>query len=505
MAIRITDAPARRGSVSGTLDGLAAAIAGSHVSPSGRIAVLGSQLQGAGSILAGQFTGPGRTGVIATVLDGAISAMQGSFAASGGSGGPGVPPFLRYVNQGGPGNDNDGNLQTSVTNYYAIQWGAAVPGLLPIVLYRVFRNGVAYADVTAQTTFTGSIAGNTMTASNVVGDVQSCVRYSAAGLLPETFVDYHQFTGTLGKAGTYPVNYAQTLAATQFSAWQFIDRAATNCIHPHFDGLNTVYLYEVCAVDSAGVEGPRCSPRVYIYEKGASNCKNGDLSFGGGTENYSSTSGNPQGSRFCLQIVVNPDLGLQPVTQAPLSPQWTLELGAFKYFTVDINPGATVNYNLQFGTLTRRPSPPTNGDVFGWEPTVTVFSSGGASIYGPTAVPNQWATYKIPIAITGMLACNFAGSITGNILTVTSVDPGGVVDGGGNITGPGMPTGTYTMDKGDANSSLGHFTLNNSVSGTVSSTGRNFTFTRTDLYKYVLFDPVHGHTYYLNNMGFTVN
>lgn len=104
MAIRITDSPARRGSVAQTLDDVVAAVLGSNAQPSGRSGVVGSQTDGVSSLITGHVVGPsGRTGVIGASLAGVAPTMNGTFAAAGGGGGPAAPASVVAYADGTPG------------------------------------------------------------------------------------------------------------------------------------------------------------------------------------------------------------------------------------------------------------------------------------------------------------------------------------------------------------------------------------------------------------------
>jgi hypothetical protein len=147
------------------------------------------------------------------------------------------------------------------------------------------------------------------------------------------------------------VLYANTTALT------YADKAATNSNSPTWVKNATVYGYNVAAVDTQGNVGPQASQMsVYGYRNGVSNWSNADLSYGGviGNENYSSTAGNPQGGAFDISVVF-PNGGFQPVADAPQAPLWDLEVGAFNYFVIDVNPGPTVSKYVQIGLISRLP------------------------------------------------------------------------------------------------------------------------------------------------------
>ncbi|MEA3176809.1 MAG: hypothetical protein QOI59_332, partial [Gammaproteobacteria bacterium] len=189
--------------------------------------------------------------------------------------------------------------------------------------------------------------------------------------------------------------------------------------------------------------------------------------------------------------------GFQPAVAPPQAPMWDLEIGAFNYAVVDINPGSSVNNGrVPFGTVSRLPP----GDVYGWHPTVNLYD------YGPAPVANKWATYKIPLSTLGMGFCKFTGSISGNKLTVTAITSGApLVDAGGFVTGPGVPAGTYISGY-DQHSAIGTFTLGGpGINSGTKIASSSLTFQRTSLYKFGMQPDVQGMTMYFNNMGFTSN
>jgi hypothetical protein len=286
------------------------------------------------------------------------------------------------------------------------------------------------------------------------------------------------------------VLYANTRALT------YADRAATNSNSPTWVKNATVYSYNVAAVDTKGNVGPQAAQMsAYGYQNGLSNWSNADLSYDGvvGHENYSSTAGNPQGGRFDISVVFASG-GLQPVADAPQAPTWDLEIGAFNYFVIDINPGQTISKYIQIGLVSRLPP----GDVFPWTDGLNIFD------YGPAPVANTWATYKIPLTAFNMGFGSFTGSISGTTLTVTAVSSGGV-DAGGFVTGPGVPAGTYITGFGQ-HASIGTFTVAGpAISASTSVPSTQMTYQRTSLYKFFIQPQTNPVTMYFNNMGFTVN
>ena len=286
------------------------------------------------------------------------------------------------------------------------------------------------------------------------------------------------------------VLYANTTALT------YADTAATNSNSPTWVKNATVYSYNVAAVDTKGNVGPQAARiSVYGYHNGVSNWSDADLSYDGvvGNENYSSTAGSPQGGPFDISILF-PNGGFQPVAEAPQAPEWDLEIGAFKYFVIDINPGSAISNYVEIGLVSRLPP----GDVFPWADGLNIFD------YGPAPIANKWATYKIPLSAFNMGIGSFTGSISGTTLKVTAVGSGGV-DAGGFVTGPGVPAGTYITGYGQ-HASIGTFTLAGpGISAATSVPSTQMTYQRTSLYKFFIQPQTNPVLMYFNNMGFTKN
>ncbi|HWM65627.1 MAG TPA: Calx-beta domain-containing protein [Steroidobacteraceae bacterium] len=316
-----------------------------------------------------------------------------------------------------------------------------------------------------------------------------------------TATNSQQISWAAATAGANPISYykiyrngASYATTTNLT---YTDNAATNSNDPTWSKAATIYTYDVTAVDAGGNEGPKSGQMTaWVYQNGKSNWSNNDLSYGSLQENYSSTAGNPKGGAFDISVNFA-NGGFQPAVQVPQAPQWDLELGAFSYFTIDVNPGSVVkSTDLPFGTVSRLPP----GDVYGWHPQVNIYD------YGPAPVANTWATYKVPLLAVAMGACDFTGSISGNTLTVTAIvngDP--LVDAGGFVTGGGIPAGTYITAYGQ-HGAIGTF----SIAGPGINSGTHIastrmTYQRTSLYKFGIQPPVQNITMYFNNMGFTTN
>jgi len=312
--------------------------------------------------------------------------------------------------------------------------------------------------------------------------------------------NYQQVSWNAATQGAFPISYYQiyrngapydTTTNTSYA-----DTNAPGSNDPTWVMPATVYTYQVAAVDTHGNIGPQAAEMsVYSYQNGQSNWDNADLSYGNIVEDYASVAGNPQGGIYDISISNPIGGGFQPTAHAPQAPQWDLEIGAFDYLTIGVNPGSNVNFQLPIGTVSRLPP----GDVYGWHPALNVFD------YGPAPAANTWATYQVPLNALGMGISTFTGSISGTTLTVTAVltNPTTGVDAGGFITGPGVPPGTYITGYGQHNS-IGTFTVAGSgISSSTSVPGETMTFQRTSLYKFGMQPNVNGLTFYLNNIGFT--
>ena len=411
---------------------------------------------------------------------------------------PSAPGSLTLVNQGGPNND-DNVTASSLTDYQAIQWTAASAGAYPVNYYQVYRNGSAYGTVSAPTSFKGYISGTTLTVTSVSsGTIIPGPRWSGAGVAPGTMIDAPQLSGTPGGAGTYHVNVSQSAGSAgspiTFSAWVFIDAAATGSNDPNTATQATSYAYAVSAVDTQGEEGAQTTQyAVYGYQNGYSNWNETAYDYGGAVATYNSTAGNPQGGIYDLEANLLAGGGLNPVAGAPQAPFYDLEIGGFNYFTVDINPGPTVGYQLFLSHVSRLPP----GDVYGWNSVNDVFA------YGPAPVANTWATYKIPLSALGIGRCSITASISGTTLKVTAVNSGpAIVDAGGFVTGPGVPAGTYVTAYGQSGA-IGTFTIAGpGISSSTSVPSETMSYARTSFYKSTI-QPSANALFYMNNLGWT--
>jgi Calx-beta domain len=316
-----------------------------------------------------------------------------------------------------------------------------------------------------------------------------------------TATNIQQMSWTAATAGGSPISYYKIyrngVSYDKTTALTYTDKSATNSNDPTWATPATTYSYDVTAVDAAGNEGPKAGRyTVYAYQNGKSNWNNSGLSYGNLVENYASTAGNPQGGTYDVSVNFT-NGGFQPAVHPPQAPEWDLEVGAFNYYIIDVNPGPVVNGTaLPLGTVSRLPP----GDVYGWHPTVNIYD------YGPAPVANKWATYKVPMLVLGMGTCEFTGSISGNTLTVTAIVTGDpLVDAGGFVTGQGVPAGTYITAYAQ-HGAIGTFTIGGpGISSGTRVASTKMSYQRTSLYKFGIQPTIQNVTMYFNNMGFSTN
>jgi hypothetical protein len=358
--------------------------------------------------------------------------------------------------------------------------------------------GSALVAITGTGSSGGTSTGTGSGPPSAVGNLQLINEGGPNESAPATNIE--QISWSAATPGANPISYYRIYrngsAYATTTSLSYTDKSATASVDPTWSTAATVYSYNVTAVDTQGTEGPKAAQMaVYAYQNGVSAWGNNDLSYGTIVENYSSTGGNPQNGKYDVSVDFVAG-GFQPAVHSPQAPLWTLEIGAFNYFTIDINPGPTVTDTLNFGTVTRLPP----GDVYGWHPGVNIFN------YGPAPVANKWATYKIPLTAIAMGMCQFTGSISGHTLTVTNIVSGQpLVDAGGFVTGPGVPAGTY-ITAYSQNAAIGTFTIAGAgITNSTNVASTKMTFQRTSLYKFGINTPSANATLYFNNMGFTVN
>ncbi|MGA2033836.1 MAG: hypothetical protein ABSG68_16410 [Thermoguttaceae bacterium] len=293
-------------------------------------------------------------------------------------------------------------------------------------------------------------------------------------------------------AASYKIYRNGSVIASGVKGTTFTDGAATNAINPAWTTAATPYTYTVSAVGSSGTESAQAPLTCWMYHNGVNNIP-GD--FSSTVQNYKDTMGVPQSGTTDISITSKSKWGYtQPFSGAPICRDWTLDINAFKYMTLDLKPTlARQSWNLSINSRV----PP--GDVYNKAQVIL------PGKYGPAPVVGKWATYKVPLADLAIGTGSFVGSISGTTLTVTRLISGVTVQPTMFISGPGIAAGTYVAAFGSGSGGAGTYTVNN------SQTVRSETIhgQRTNMYKFWLRDNqdpgVANNLYYLDNVGFTAN
>jgi len=286
------------------------------------------------------------------------------------------------------------------------------------------------------------------------------------------------------------VAYASTTGTT------YTDSAATNATVPTtFAAPATIYSYTVSAVDASGNEGAQATNLIYWeYHNGSYFWGEGGVNdYSDVTANYKDTAGTPETGAYDIAIASIPGGYYQPFSGGTASPEWAAEIGAFKYMILDLKP-TIANQKWRLNIISRLPQ----GDVYNNAPVELPGN------YGPAPVVGQWATYKIPLNPDLAVGTgSFVGSISGTTLTVTAVNPGMSVQTTAWLTGPGIPADTTINSFGSGKGGVGTYNLNKSAS---VPAGTTINMQRTNMYKFSLTDDGgSANTYYIDNVGFTVN
>ncbi len=291
-------------------------------------------------------------------------------------------------------------------------------------------------------------------------------------------------------AASYKI-YRNGTAYASTSGTTYTDTAATNATVNTFAAPATIYAYTVSAVDASGTEGPQATNLTYwAYH-------NGTFFWGGDysnvTANYKDTAGIPESGAYDIAIPSFVGNYYQPYSGGAASPEWAADIGAFKYMILDLKP-TIANQKWRLNIISRLPQ----GDVYNNAPVELPGN------YGPAPVVGQWATYKVPLNPDLAVGTgSFVGSISGTTLTVTAVNSGMSVQTTAWLTGPGVPAGTSINAFGSGNGGVGTYTLNKSAS---VPAGTTINMQRTNMYKFSLLDSSGtSNTYYIDNVGFTVN
>jgi hypothetical protein len=223
-------------------------------------------------------------------------------------------------------------------------------------------------------------------------------------------------------------------AITITAGTTYTDSAATGCCGttatPHNAQGQTWpaahgYLYQVSAVDSTGLEGPKSAFQIFTLYKNGTDPATGRPGFGilndvdnALTSNYNDTTGiggNPFGS---THVILNTTSGTNGSQWLPNmgnnAPQWNIWCGVgattnvFNYLNISLKPshaGQTHNFWIEYRT-------DTNTDPGGSQPGISNVGNAAAT-YGPQLVVGQWSTFKLPL----------------NLLMVSTVADGSIVEG----------------------------------------------------------------------------
>jgi len=330
----------------------------------------------------------------------------------------------------------------------------------------------------------------------------------AGPLAPVDLVMTRQSGGSIGLSWSAPAAsgcpishykiYRNGAAYDESKSTRYTDNHATHATVPSFDAPAMIYAYEVSAVDSRGVEGPKNSNMTYWVYHAGEYAWSGD--FSDVTINYRDKAGAPASGRYDISITAaNLDMArvgaayAQPFSGPPSVPLYALDIGAFNYMVLDLKP-TMANQKWRLNIISRLPQ----GDVYNNAPVELPGN------YGPPPVVGQWATYKVPLNPDLAIGTgSFVGSISGNTLTVTSVNSAMTVQATAWLSGPGIPADTSIDAFGTGSGGVGTYTLNKRAN---VPAGTTINMQRTNLYKFSLVDATgaSNNVYYADNIGFTV-
>jgi hypothetical protein len=279
---------------------------------------------------------------------------------------------------------------------------------------------------------------------------------------------------------------------------RYTDSHAMHATVPSFDAPALIYSYEVSAVDARGTEGPKNSQMTYWVYHAGEYAWPGDYS--DVTVNYRDKSGAPVSGRYDISITAsNLDIArvgaayAQPYSGPPSVPQFAMDIGAFHYMVLDLKP-TKPNQKWRLNIISRLPQ----GDVYNNAPVELPGN------YGPAPVVGRWATYKVPLNPDLAIGTgSFLGGISGNTLTVESVNTAMSVQATAWLSGPGIPAGTSIDSFATGNGGVGTYTLSKRAN---VPPGTTINMQRTNLYKFSLIDATgaSNNVYYADNIGFTV-
>ncbi|GEM_PF-3224185 len=324
--------------------------------------------------------------------------------------------------------------------------------------------------------------------------------------------NYQEFSWAAATAGTYPVSsykiYRNGAAYDTTTNMSYADTNATDSNIVDLSGPTTTYAYTVSAVDTHGNEGSQAQASAYLFY--GQLFTPGDLNYSGVTTAYTDTGGSPVNGPYDMLVTYNFGGGFQPISGPPIAQGANgfgndLEVGAFNYMVMDIK--VTDNHYLTNALNTSLVTRLPPGDVFSYK-KINVWDYA-------TPIIGSWVTFKIPLTDLNVGTGTFTGSIgicsgtapnASCTLTVSAILSVASVDAGGMITGSGVPAGTYLFAHGQ-NSSVGTFTIqgpNLTSSTNVSSETMNYR--RTGFYKsFFQWGSDNSTTIYVNNLGFTTN
>jgi hypothetical protein len=266
---------------------------------------------------------------------------------------------------------------------------------------------------------------------------------------------------TLGNVLTY----TDTAATNAYSANNINEQGgAPN----NGDGPTTVYDYDIIPVNGSGRGAAPSDCQFWFYMNGTLYAYNASADLSApNTVNYADTSLSPPTGTADMAVTL---AGVNGYIQAPsYSPgTWIygMECVAFTYLNLTCKPiDASQQWVLSFH------SRGTPGDIG------VPFIGLNLLSYGPVPQAGVWGVYKVPLHDLGFGTCTFTGSITGGVLTASSVS-GCPMDSGGWISWAGQTTPTQIQS---TPSQTGAGTYG--VAGTTSQGSIAMTYHRSNAYK----------------------
>lgn len=242
---------------------------------------------------------------------------------------------------------------------------------------------------------------------------------------------------TAGAAGDHPIDHYEIYRSTDGTTFTpyatsttttYSDTNATNAVSgtagaaaPYYTA--TTYFYEVSAVDTANVEGPRSTTQSFVvYSNGTFNW-GGDFDYGGLQSDYQDTTGGSNGDAKDIKVTVDGAYGGWLPYSGNLVTQWNMWAGAFGYLELDLKPTISgQKWGMSFVRV---------GDVPIYDDTGT---SPGIDLadYGPAPVANTWGHYKIPLQD---VLTDYGPAGTGPAVLENAIYKFGLQDKTGNASG----------------------------------------------------------------------